>query len=81
MHYIADSARPPGFARDIRPLFRDEDVDAMAFSMDLTSYDDVRDNADAIAERIGEGSMPCDGPWDDTRIALFEAWRSGGLLP
>ena len=35
----------PGFERDIRPLFRQEDVDAMSFAFDLASYEDVQTNA------------------------------------
>ena len=51
------------FERDIRPLFRPEDVDAMSFAFDLASYEDVRANADEIYERLADGSMPCDSRW------------------
>ena len=33
----------------------------MRFVFDLWSYEDVSRNADAIAERLQDGSMPCDG--------------------
>ena len=36
------------FASDIRPLFRDRDIQSMQSAFDLASYDDVRANADAI---------------------------------
>jgi hypothetical protein len=51
------------FARDIRPLFRDRDISSMTFAFDLSSYEDVRANAEGIYERLAEGTMPCDGPW------------------
>ena len=38
----------PSFERDIRPLFREEDVDATEFVFDLASYEDVKENAEDI---------------------------------
>ena len=70
--------RSPTFAADIRALFRDSDVDEMSWSFDLASYDDVRDNAEAIYERLSDGSMPCDEPWPDERVATFRAWIDAG---
>ena len=52
---------PVGFESDIRPLFRPDDVDAMSFAFDLSSYEDVRANADDIYARLADGSMHCDG--------------------
>jgi hypothetical protein len=66
------------FAQDIRPLFRDKDVDEMRFAFDLSQYDDVKDNAAGIAERLENGSMPCDEPWPDNRVELFKQWVSEG---
>src|SRR5438874_10691236 len=40
------------FAQDIRPLFRDRDVRSMSFAFDLSSYEDVRTNAEEIYERL-----------------------------
>jgi hypothetical protein len=37
-----------GFERDVRPLFRDKDVQSMSSAFDLSSYADVRANADKI---------------------------------
>jgi hypothetical protein len=67
-----------GFDADIRPLFRDSDVRAMRFAFDLTSYDDVSENADGILERLREGDMPCDGAWPADRIELFASWVRAG---
>jgi hypothetical protein len=69
------------FARDISPLFRDDDVDSMLFAFDLRSYDDVRENAEAIYERLADGSMPCDGEWPDEQVTRFRAWIDGGAPP
>ena len=49
------------YEQDIRPLFRDRDIQSISFAFDLTSYEDVRANAEAIYERLAAGSMPCDG--------------------
>ena len=67
-----------GFEQDIRPLFRDSDVAAMSSMIDLSSYDDVRSNADAIYRRVSEGSMPCDGPWPENKVELFRSWMDAG---
>ncbi len=69
----------PSFARDIAPLFRDEDVDSMEFAFDLRSYDDVRENAEDIYERLADGSMPCDEEWPQERIDRLRAWIDAGM--
>jgi hypothetical protein len=69
------------FERDIRPLFRDEDIEAMEFAFDLASYDDVRENAEEIYDRLADRSMPCDGEWPEDQIARFRAWVDGGMMP
>ena len=67
-----------GFERDIRPLFRDGDVKAMSFALDLASYDEVRENAEAIYGKLADGSMPCDGAWPADRVQLFRDWIDAG---
>jgi hypothetical protein len=71
----------PRFERDIRPLFRAEDVDAMSFAFDLASYDDVRTNAEVIYERLADGSMPCDSRWAAEDVGRFRAWVDAGSPP
>jgi len=71
----------PSFARDVRSLFRDKDVDEMRFAFDLSRYEDVKSNAASIANRLGDGSMPCDAPWPAERIALFRQWIDEGCSP
>lgn len=69
----------PGFARDIRPLFREIDRDEMEFVFDLWDYNDVRDHADSILERIEDGTMPCDEEWPAERIDLLRRWIEVGM--
>ena len=74
---------PLSFATDIRPLFRDTpDVDTMqSIGLDLSSYDDVKQNAPGIHARVADGSMPCDEPWPNERVALFKRWMDEGMAP
>lgn len=67
------------FERDIRPLFRDMDREAMEGSFDLWDHGDVSENADAILAAVEEGGMPCDEPWPPERVELFRSWVAAGL--
>ena len=69
------------FVQDIRPLFRDDDVGAMSFAFDLSSYDDVRQYAEEIYERLADGSMPCDAAWPADQVERFRAWIDQGSPP
>ena len=71
------------FAKDIRPLFRDSpDVDSMKdYGLDLSSFTDIKAQAEEIYTRILDGSMPCDEPWPKDRIALFKRWIEEGMAP
>jgi hypothetical protein len=76
------------FRVDIRPLFRDSDVEEMRdqpdFPLDLNSYDDVKANAGPIDFALkwqGRSRMPCDAKWPDPWIALFQEWEVEGMLP
>ena len=71
----------PSFASDIRPLFRDKDVDEMQFAFDLSSYEDVKANAAGIYDRLADGSMPCDGAWPEAQLRLFRQWMDEGASP
>ena len=65
---------PLSFARDIQPLFREDDREAMQFVFDLWNYRDVSTYAESILERLEDGSMPCDEEWPAERIDLFRRW-------
>ena len=67
-----------GYQQDVRPLFREKDRERMEFAFDLWSYADVKENADAILERLSDGDMPCDGAWPDEQVAMFRRWVEGG---
>jgi hypothetical protein len=69
------------FADDIRPLFRDRDVDSMTFAFDLASYEDVRTHGEAIYGALAAGRMPCDGAWPDGDVKQFRAWLDAGAQP
>jgi hypothetical protein len=69
------------FESDIRPLFRESDRTAMAKAFDLWSVTDVVARGEAIATRLRDGSMPCDGPWPAERVAIFQRWLDTGARP
>lgn len=63
------------FAQDIRPLFREKDIECMRdYEFDLSNLRDVRMNAAHIYERLHDKSMPQDGPWSDEDVAKFKRW-------
>ncbi len=67
------------FEHNIRPLFRDSDVEEMSFAFDLSSYDEVREHAAEIHARLAEGTMPCDAPWPEEHIEQFRQWMDAGM--
>jgi len=69
------------YKKDIRPLFNDRDISSMMFKFDLSKYEDVRDNADAIYQVLASKKMPCYGGWSDDNIALFGKWIEQGKQP
>ncbi len=72
------SDEPVSFERDVKPLFRERDRDAMSSSFDLWSYDDVSRHADAILAALAGGIMPCDEPWDADRVDVVRRWVKRG---
>jgi hypothetical protein len=83
---MSPSTDTTSFATDIRPLFRQIDIDHMSFFCDLSKYEDVRDNAQGILDRLkglGGPRMPpatSGGPWSADKIALFQKWIDDGCL-
>ena len=73
------------FAKDIRPMFTDTDVDHMkAAGMDLSSYDDVKNNALGIYAVVSEGTMPPPGTgetWSAQMCETFKQWQDQGCRP
>ena len=71
---------PVSFAKDIRPLFRDDpDVAAMNdFGLDLSSYADVKAKAASIHATLKEGATPATEPGLMTALASARSgWKKG----
>ena len=66
------------FERNIKPLFRTKDRDSMMQAFDLFDYDDVVENADAIAGSLRSGQMPCDGAWPAGQVDTLQQWIDQG---
>ena len=70
------------FARDIRAMFTDMDVEHMRKAMDLSNRDSVFLHADAIYEAVSSGHMPPASsgelPWTPQMCATFKAWTDQG---
>jgi hypothetical protein len=45
----------------------------MKGAFDLSSYDDVAHNSEAVVGRLRDGS-PCDGAWSPEQVAVFQRW-------
>ena len=71
------------FLADIRPLFRDKDIDCMRTfgGFDLSKYEDVWQFAQEILAKLEAGTMPPDGAWPPERIATFSScWSVASSL-
>jgi len=73
------------FAKDIRPLFRDVDVDHMNdYGLDLSDYQQVKDNAPEILRRVSSSDdgvrmpPPPDAPWTPAQVTIFQQWIADG---
>ena len=69
---------PVSFAAHIRPMFRAKDRQSMQFAFDLWSCNDVQAHAADILGRLGDGTMPCDGPWPSAQVEVFRRWTESG---
>jgi len=70
------------FKDDIMPLFN-QFMGQMMWRFDLTSYDQVRANAQVIYGRINGGGMPPPpfDPLTTEQIQLFQQWMAEGYQP
>ena len=69
------------FATDIRPLFREEDIECMKPSgvdLDDHAWMRVPANAQSVYREVSAGSMPPDEPWPAERVSLFKQWMDAG---
>lgn len=74
------------FAKDIRPMFTDTDVEHMKpLGLDLSSHDDVAKQAKDIFSVVTAGTMPPpeDGgePWSEQLCEIFRRWMDEGCPP
>lgn len=72
------------FANDIQPIFT-QFRGQMLWRLDLTSYDQVKANAQLIYNRITSTTDPMPAapfdPLTKEQIDTFNAWMNGGMLP
>ncbi|HXC95477.1 MAG TPA: hypothetical protein VNU92_07240 [Edaphobacter sp.] len=69
------------FAADIRPLFREEDLECIKpMEVDLYEYAwiCVRANAQSVYGTLADGSMSPDAPWPQDKNSLFKSWMDAG---
>jgi len=69
------------FATDIRPLFRDGDIECMrsvGIDLDDPIWMCVPVNAESVYGAVSAGTMPPDDPWPDDRVSLFKKWMDAG---
>jgi hypothetical protein len=69
------------FAADIRPLFREDDIQCMrSMGVDLDDFAWMRipANAELVYREVSSGSMPPDTPWPADRVSLFKRWMDAG---
>jgi hypothetical protein len=51
------------------------------FGLDLSSFAEVKAQAEEIYKRLLDGSMPCDEAWPKDQIARFKQWIDEGMAP
>jgi hypothetical protein len=69
------------FEKDIKPLFREKDRLDMEYVFDLWKYEDVKEEAENISNRLNDQTMPCDAPWPTEQIQKIREWIDGGCQP
>lgn len=65
------------FERDIRPLFRAKDCNAMRRAFDVFEYDDVVRHADAIATSQKRKNA-LRRTWPASQVDTFQRWIDSG---
>ena len=77
---MATEERTLSFTQDIKPLFGEGERYAMLFAFDLWNYHDVCKHAQAILERLTDGTMPFDREqWPEGKITQFRRWVEAGM--
>jgi hypothetical protein len=71
-HPWRDAAHP----RSLDARVRDANLQVLRA---IWSYDDAKQHAAGILERLQDGSMPCDGAWPQEKIEAFQRWTETGM--
>jgi len=69
------------FKTDIRPLFREGDVECMTPAgvlLDDAAWMCVAANAQLVYGAVSSGTMPPDAPWTAEQVGLFKKWMDAG---
>jgi len=69
------------YAADIRPLFRDGDIECMkpaGVHLDDAAWMSVPANAQHVLHAVSSGKMPPDAPWPKERVTLLQQWIDAG---
>jgi len=72
------------YAKDIRPLFIQEDIEHMLGvdpNLNLGSYDSVKARATDIYMQVSFRNMPPGRPWAQDRVDLFKQWVDENYPP
>jgi len=73
------------FERDIKPLFRQMDIDHMepfGVFLDDYGYMSKRENAESVRGTLVSKEMPPDGPyWSQEQLDLLSRWIADGCSP
>ncbi len=70
-----------GYKSDIRPLFRDFDVETLQKldGIDLNDVESVRSHREELQERLNQGSLPYDACLSGDQLELFNRWLDSGM--
>ena len=69
----------PTWEDDIKGLFNDTDISHMKRrGLDLSSFQDVKANAQDIFDSVASGHMPPGNRWPQSRVDLFKGWMDAG---
>jgi len=80
---------PVSFSKDIKPMFREVDIDHMnVHGVHLDDYQYMSDatrnyaNAEAVQASLAGQTMPPGGPfWTPEQLSLYGKWRIEGYQP
>jgi CDGSH-type Zn-finger protein/truncated hemoglobin YjbI len=79
--HLPAPGEPLRFEPHVRSLFRERDRQSMRFAFDLSSHADVSQHAEAILDRVRNGTMPCDRAWPTEMVDAFARWIAAGKPP